>query len=217
MPIDRYGVLKGQIVDCRVETGDTPHYQIHLQAGGTDYRAAVNVRSAQQPADLLYLLDDDFRHPVTAGLAVLPDGFTALPSDSGGLALDFIRGNLFDRERMRVVPTTQPGPDNDLGEFLDHYVRRVLNPRPGRAYVFGQAWGPEPSVPDKVFGFRPGNGVHDVHMNQGNSGRFTADGGLDGAPQPVKSAPELPAAIDRRAGHAHHRVTGNIGVTPPIR
>ena len=59
MPIDRYGILKGQVVDCRVETGDTPHYQIHLRAGGIDYRAAVNVRSAQQSADLLFLLDLD--------------------------------------------------------------------------------------------------------------------------------------------------------------
>ena len=38
-------------------------------------------------------------------------------------------------------------------------------------------------MPDKVFGFRPGNGVHDIHMNQSNVGRFVADDGVwqDGA------------------------------------
>ena len=33
-------------------------------------------------------------------------------------------------------------------------------------------------MPDKIFGFRPGNGVHDIHMNQGNSGRFRDDDGV---------------------------------------
>ncbi|WP_173081570.1 DUF2278 family protein [Phytohabitans rumicis] len=182
MPIERYGVLAGQVVDCRVETTDTPHYQIRLRAPDGDYRAAVNVRSSLSPPDLLFLVDDDFRHPVTAGLAELPDGFTPLLSRPGGLALDFIRAGLFDRQGMRVVPTTLPGPDNDLGEFLDHYVRRLVG-TDARAYVFGQRWGPEDRTPDKIFGFRPGNGVHDVHMNQGNSGRFGADNGVwqDGA------------------------------------
>ena len=38
-------------------------------------------------------------------------------------------------------------------------------------------------MPDKVFDFRPGNGVHDIHMNQSNVGRFVADDGVwqDGA------------------------------------
>jgi hypothetical protein len=50
-------------------------------------------------------------------------------------------------------------------------------------YAFGERWGPEPGTPDKVFGFRPGNGIHDIHMNQGNEGRFAGDNGVwqDGA------------------------------------
>ncbi len=50
-------------------------------------------------------------------------------------------------------------------------------------YAFGERWGPDPTVPDQVFGFSPGNGVHDIHMNQGNSGEFTRDDGVwqDGA------------------------------------
>ncbi|HEY8720391.1 DUF2278 family protein [Pengzhenrongella sp.] len=34
------------------------------------------------------------------------------------------------------------------------------------------------ATPDKVFGFLPGNGVHDVHMNQGNGGSFGRDDGV---------------------------------------
>ena len=174
MPIDGYGVLKGTVVDRRIETTDTPHYQIQLKAGETDFRVAVNIRSQTSPPDLLYLAVDDFKHPVTDIVAALPDGFTAVDSRAGGAALDYVRANLFDRAAMRPAPTSLPGPDNDLGEFLDHHVQRAQGDADARVFVFGQRWGPEDKR-DKVFGFAPGNGVHDVHMNQGNSGRFTAD------------------------------------------
>ena len=54
-------------------------------------------------------------------------------------------------------------------------LRAARDRRPGRApsYAFGERWGPETPSKDKVFGFKPGNGVHDIHMNQGNSARFT--------------------------------------------
>jgi hypothetical protein len=45
-------------------------------------------------------------------------------------------------------------------------------------YAFGQRWGPEDGKPDKIFGFQPGNGVHDIHMNQGSSGQFRGDNGV---------------------------------------
>ena len=38
--------------------------------------------------------------------------------------------------------------------------------------------GAEATTRDKVFGFLPGNGVHDVHMNQGNSQQFRRDDGV---------------------------------------
>jgi hypothetical protein len=44
-------------------------------------------------------------------------------------------------------------------------------------YAFGERWGPE-NVTDKIFGFLPGQGVHDIHMNQGNSGQFKKDNGV---------------------------------------
>ena len=47
-----------------------------------------------------------------------------------------------------------------------------------RIYAFGQRWGPEAATRDKVFGFLPGNGVHDIHMNQGNSQQFRGDDGV---------------------------------------
>ncbi|GAA1001879.1 hypothetical protein GCM10009555_107230 [Acrocarpospora macrocephala] len=180
MPLRSYGVLAGRPVDRRREgTTDTPHYQIHLRdTAGTNYRAAVNVQSQQAPSELLYLADENFTHPLTGLLPAAGSGWTALASSPGQGALDYIRGNLFDPALMRALPPELPGDDNDLADKLDHYVQRAINDGESGVYVFGERWGPEASTRDKVFGFLPGNGVHDVHMNQGNSERFRRDDGV---------------------------------------
>jgi uncharacterized protein YukJ len=179
MPLARYGVLAGRVVDRRAKGGtDTPHYQVQLAAGEEQFRVAVNVLSKEHPSELLYLADESFHHPIVQELLTLPDGFIPLPSSPGGLALDFIRANLFDRMMLRAVPATAPGPDNDLADKLDHFMERAAADAAARVYAFGQRWGPEPGTPDKVFGFSPGNGVHDIHMNQGNSQQFRGDDGV---------------------------------------
>ena len=185
MPIQQYGVLAARAVDRRREaSGSTPHYQIHASdSAGVHYRIAVNVLSQQAPSELLYVAIDDFRHPVTAHVPEAGAGWSALASQPGGAALDFIRANLFDPAQLRPLPPDKPGPDNDLADLLDHYVQRAIADPAAGLYAFGQRWGPEADPPDKIFGFRPGNGVHDIHMNQGNVGRFVADDGVwqDGA------------------------------------
>jgi len=178
MALASYGVLAGSVADQRAEGGtDSPHYQIRVRGGEADFRVAVNVLSQERPAELLYVADENFRHPVTESLPGLQDGFTPLASQPGGMALDYIRANLFDRQQMQPEPASAPGPDNDLADKLDHFVRRAAVDPAARLYAFGQRWGPE-TIPDKIFGFRPGNGVHDVHMNQGNSQRFGQDDGV---------------------------------------
>lgn len=180
MPLKEYGVLSGPIVDTRREGGgDTPHYQIHMRdSGGTDYRIAVNVQSKRAPSELLYMVDEDFRHPLTASLPAPGSGWTVLPPGPGRANLDFVRANLFDPADMRLLPADVSGPDNDLADLLDHYVKRAAGDSGVTAYVFGERWGPEAGKTDKTFGFTPGNGVHDVHMNQGNSAEFRRDDGV---------------------------------------
>jgi uncharacterized protein YukJ len=175
MPLSSYGVFVGHPADRRREGGnDSPHYQIRLDGSGTTFRAAVNVLSAESPSELLYVVDDDLQHPITAAVASLDRGWHALPPRGG---LDFIRANLFDRAAMRVLPPDASGPDNDLADVLDHYVQRAIADPDALVYVFGQSWGPD-AAKDKIFGFKPGAGVHDVHMNQGNSPGFARDDGV---------------------------------------
>jgi len=184
MPLKRYGVLKGSVIDARREDDpDTPHYQVHVRADSTSYRVAVNVKSQMSPSELLFLVDDRFRHPATAGLPRLPHGFTELQREPGSLVLDYIRGNLFNRLRLRTLPPNLPGPDNDLSDLVEHYVARARRENGSEVYAFGERWGPEEDEHDKIFRFLPGNGIHDIHMNQGNHPQFARDDGVwqDGA------------------------------------
>jgi uncharacterized protein YukJ len=178
MPLKSYGVLAGRALERRREGAtDTPHYQLRLRTGdGSDFRIAVNVQSQESPSELLYLVDENLEHPATTTLTTL-GGWRALPSAAGGSNLDYIRGNLFDHTAMRSLPPDVTGPDNDLADLLDHYVQRAIADPAAQVYAFGERWGPE-TISDKVFGFAPGNGVHDIHMNQGNSAGFARDDGV---------------------------------------
>jgi len=43
--------------------------------------------------------------------------------------VDFIRGNLFNRLDMRLLPPNLPGPNNDLSDQIEHYVNRPYKKR----------------------------------------------------------------------------------------
>jgi uncharacterized protein YukJ len=181
MPLKSYGVLAGRAVAKQREgrPDDTPHYQVHIEdRSGTSYRIAVNVKSQQSPSELRYIVDDDFTHPIVDMLPEALSGWTPLDSQPRTANLDYIRGNLFDPAAMRTLPPDVDGPENDLADLLDHYIDRAIQDAQARVYAFGERWGPEDQVRDKVFGFRPGNGVHDIHMNQGNSAAFRRDDGV---------------------------------------
>lgn len=178
MALKNYGILKGRPIDRRLGFGTSPHYQIHLVDDDTDFRIAVNVKSKKWPSELLYLIVENYAHPLLDGLKELPAGFTALNRGPGGLALDYIRNNLFDPSQMKPLPFEVPGPDNDLNEKIDYHVQRALAEEDAMVYAFGERWGPEPDTRDKYFGFKPGNGIHDIHMNQGNVEEFQKDNGV---------------------------------------
>lgn len=178
MPLQHYGVLIGRPIAIRLGSGRNPHYQVQLVGDTTDYRIAVNVKSNLAPSEVEYIVLDRFRHPFTARVQELPKGFTPLTPEPGSGALDYIRGNLFDRSAMRPLPFDVPGLDNDLNEKIDRVMQRALGDETALVYAFGERWGPEPQKKDKYFGFLPGNGIHDIHMNQGNVGRYIKDDGV---------------------------------------
>ena len=106
MPITNYGLLVGRPVARRLGISTNAHYQVHLIDDTTDYRIAINVKSELAPSELLCLVDEHFEHPILAELAHRPLGYQPLENRPGGVALDFIRANLFDPAAMRLVNTS---------------------------------------------------------------------------------------------------------------
>jgi len=173
-----YGVLKAQPIESLEGTAHSPHYQIHVvdPQSGTHYRIAVNVLSQVQPYNLQYHVIDDFKYPTLATLQGLPDGFTKLESKPGGLAIDFLRSDIVDEDQMRPVLFTDTGSETQLNDLLHERIQDALADSNARIYAFGDHWGPQ-SQPDQYFHFQPGNGIHDIHMNQGNDpGHRSQDG-----------------------------------------
>ncbi len=178
MALKNYGILKGRPIQSRLGAGSSPHYQIHVVDDNDDYRIAVNVKSKLAPSELLYLIDENFSHPILQEIKTLNDGFTEIDSKPDGAAMDYIRANLFDMEKMIPLPFNLPGPDNDLNEKIDATIQKALRDESAVIYAFGERWGPEIEKKDKYFGFKPGNGIHDIHMNQGSEGRFEETNGV---------------------------------------
>jgi uncharacterized protein YukJ len=176
MPLNNYSVLKGRPIDNRLATGASPHYQVLISDDGVLHRIAINVRS-QDGSEVEYLVRSHFEHPIIEGLAELSEGLHEIPSKPGGLALDFIRGNIALPSEFQPLPLSATGPDNDLNEKLDTLVQRAMADEDAMVYAFGDTWGPEKKA-DRYFGFKPGRGIHDIHFNQGNPpGRFAESNG----------------------------------------
>lgn len=195
MPVQNYSLFKGWVVERQLATFKNPHYQLHAIDLTGDYRISLNVFSSLDQAgcnnmtlsQVEFALIEDFQHPITAKLESLEPGLYPLDYSGSypaeGLALDYIQGDYFDPKLMRPLPVNLPGLSNSLNEYLDKVITEAISDRATFIYVFGSRWGPE-SGQDKFFGFYPGNGLHDIHMNQGNGpGIFAKDNGVcqDGA------------------------------------
>lgn len=215
----------GRPISHKFGAGANGHFQVRVIDNDTDYRLAINVKSALSPSELLFFIDDNFQHPILADIAGLAPGIHPIESKPGGIALDFIRGNLFDRSKMKILAADIAGPDNDLNEEINRHIQRAITDEDALIYAFGQRWGPEDNLKDKYFGFKPGNGIHDIHMNQGNVGQFVSD---DGVWQDGGILIHLPAtnswtgifmAFQSQAWHTDdatgHTIPGTVNPPPP--
>ena len=108
MPIAPYGVLKGNAFESLRATAQSEHFQILINSGNSPHRIAINTKSSEAPSQVLYYASNDFHHEITDALqqSNLPNGFTPLESKPGGLALDFIRRNLFKSAEMIPLPSS---------------------------------------------------------------------------------------------------------------
>ena len=180
-----YGVLRG-LVDIfkREDDLSTPHLQVKVIDGQNQaWRIAVNVLSGDQSRVIFHRVDPLQGHPVLAGLTELAPGFTHIPVPyrRASYALDYFRGPLFDWPTGVAVPSTGPGANDDLQDVLTTNLKQ-LREQKGEIFAFGAKFpepGQDPSPRPIDNQFKTIQGIHDIHMNQGNpAGRFAKDNGV---------------------------------------
>jgi uncharacterized protein YukJ len=204
MPIQNYGLLRGQITNALPYKKGADHYQIELNAAGQLYRIAVDVYSAKKGSkrhyspqtkgsttwdvdrEVMFYKDENYDHPILAKLTGAEQGLTPAEELPEDLLLDYLRYNpvLFPIDQMKAVP---PAGDNaDLNDDIDPAVQKAMNNANAELFVFGSSFDnsndthPDPTV---YFDPNPSLGMHDVHMNQGDTGSEARSNGTfqDGA------------------------------------
>jgi uncharacterized protein YukJ len=173
-----YGVLRGKLDRWKREDpspGSTksPHLQVRLLDGqAKPWRIPVNVRSGDPAKSLIifHRADPLLSHPILEHLSALPSGLTDLnhKTRSASNALDYSRAPLFDWPTGIALPPTGPGENDDLQDVVSSHLNE-LKTRGGELFAFGSHFhdsAPKPGI-DTEFGTR--DGMHDIHMNQGNA------------------------------------------------
>jgi uncharacterized protein YukJ len=181
-----YGILRGRVDRFRREDDfNTPHLQIKIvDAKRSPWRAAINILSSDQSRIIFHRADPLLDHPILQTLPHIKSGFTPMPIDlrSATTALDYVRAPLFDWAAGMAVPQTGPGAHDDLQDILIEYLME-LQREDGEIYIFGTKYPAPHGQPylrpiDREF--RTRQGIHDIHMNQGDppSSSFAQSNGV---------------------------------------
>jgi uncharacterized protein YukJ len=174
MPVENYGVWKGKPIEytyqTHVEDPKSPHLTlVFTDNKGNNETAAINIKSGDRSdSRLAFWTVTEFQNPLTQKLRSLSTGFHNLAGTDeqgpNGLALDYIRSDIFQRRTGRLLPHDIPGARNDiidvLAPILDEAIRNGAT-----VFIYGSRFG------DK-------KGIHNVHMNQGSPQRWARDNGV---------------------------------------
>ncbi len=169
-----YGMLKCKVVsDPELKASrhkQEKQYHLHAtlridQEDGSiaDWDCAINVGTNDADDLLNYRLVYDFHHAIVDGLKAASSGFLDLTEKDALPALDF--------QRSDVLADTGPWRLSDVMDGSVHAepvasLLRLLQSAQEKqydVYVFGRK-------------YKDGDGIHDIHMNQGSTGQFLNNG-----------------------------------------
>ncbi|MBV9560844.1 MAG: DUF2278 family protein [Bradyrhizobium sp.] len=161
-----YGFIKGKIVsEPRLQPsrhGNEIQYHLHFRMpiDGDAWEVAVNVGTNDADDLLKYKLVFDYRHPLIQTLAAAEAGSHPL-TEQALPALDYLRvGDLLDNTGKWRDSDVMDGSDRtEPAATLSRLITRARSENRD-VYVFGR------------FFTDGSNGIHDVHLNQGSTGRF---------------------------------------------
>ncbi|MBN3814422.1 DUF2278 family protein [Paraburkholderia sp. Ac-20347] len=167
-----YGFAKGKITSApQLKPTQRPHevqYHLHfsLDVGGAQWDVAVNVGTTDADDLLKYKLLFDFRHAILQTLQADASGEQNLTGQHALPALDFQRSDFLANTGAWRNSDVMDG--TDAVEPVATLQRLLLRAQQSGydVYVYGRF-------------YSEGNGVHDVHMNQGSKGEFIHRAGND--------------------------------------
>jgi uncharacterized protein YukJ len=177
-PGSQYGLVCGIASNGHLYTGGkAPHYRFTLTFNGQSFEVDVNVESqAGEPgaenSEVLFAVIPNYTGggDLVDRLRQLPQGTQTLKSEPGGVALDFRRMNLVkpgDMKRLAVGDNNTATHNTIAHNSIDATIKKAESEN-AKVVVVGKRY--------------PG-GIHDVHRNDGSTGRFAHDNGVyqDGA------------------------------------
>jgi hypothetical protein len=168
-----YGVVIGTYSSYHTDQGEWYHLDIEMQAGQTQYEAAVDVN--EQQGNFQYLILKNLDASLFATVAALPDGWHHLDSNPTSGAIDYARSPILLKPlgclaifwgMIDAVFGTDLRPwTNVTGDEAKNALITMITSST-RLYAFGAP-------------YTGGNGVHDVHCNQGDPpGSFQVHDGI---------------------------------------
>ncbi|KJC57930.1 hypothetical protein UP10_27200 [Bradyrhizobium sp. LTSPM299] len=142
------------------------HLHCNLDVDGAKWDVAINVGTNDADDLLKYKLVFDFRHPIIQTLAAANSGSQALTGQKALPALDFLRSDLLaNTGKWRDSDVMDGSDDIEPAASLKRLLSRA-HQESRDVYIFGRF-------------FEQGDGLHDVHLNQGSSKGFVHRPGDD--------------------------------------
>ena len=168
----QYGVLKSKITIDKGEYTSRKthlsHYNLITVENNLSYQVNIDIQSDQYSPNVKMLCIPKYQHDIIKHFSNLKNGFTPLKSEKGGLALDYLREDLFpQKDLFQSKPLSVQEITNTLHHYLEVHEEVV---------VFGMCYGSEDLKDIQL-------GLDDVHLNQGSIGKHANANGIyqDGA------------------------------------
>ena len=174
--MEKYVMFRGKIIDKWYDFDKRAHYHIvATDNNGKKYDLAVNIGSIYAKKNeiissnlkVYYAKNYNFQKEIIQGMLLQKVGVTECKEN---LRLDYIKMKLFPHNKMIQMK----GFDEKnifLTEIIEKYVMKAINNDDYEVFAFGRL-------------YANGKGLHDIHMNQGSTGKFKkhdapySDGGL---------------------------------------
>jgi uncharacterized protein YukJ len=166
-----YALLKGRVSAAKPfspKPNQRPHYHLRVEAGTASFDVAVNIASEDPHVlDVRVLAVTKGIQPAHAQeLKALPEGTRNLPPGSP-LRLDYVADGLVTKAEMSLLPLYDPSSEDTGSDEIMGLVDAAVGKDHVRVYAFGHRYDQIHPTND-AWGFAPDDGVHNIHMNQGN-------------------------------------------------